>query len=135
MEHCEALLMYLEVKWSKPSITEILGGSFPLSRNSSEVCVGIPLTTEVILFFSGGLGLEIVVSPYSLLNSEFSSSYLPYALKHSKAKLFQTCPGIEVRGGRVQGTRGSGVRVLVPVITGGYWKKSSLADGSSFPHP
>lgn len=42
----------------------------------------------VILFSSGGLGLEIVVSPCSLLNAEFSSSYLPYALKHRQSQAF-----------------------------------------------
>lgn len=47
--------------------------------------LGFPSVTEVIFFSSGGLGLEIVVPPCSLLNREFSSSYLPCALKHRQS--------------------------------------------------
>lgn len=35
----------------------------------------------------------------------------------------------------MRGARGSGVRVFVPVITGGYQEECPLADGSSLPHP
>lgn len=62
----------------------------------------------------------MVVSLCYLLKGEFLPSYLPCALKLGKAKPSQSC---EVRGGRLQGTAGSGMRVLVPVITGGYWEK------------
>lgn len=48
--------------------------------------------TEVILFSSVGLQLEIAVSPCSLLNGELSSSYLPYALKHGQSQAFSDLP-------------------------------------------
>lgn len=126
MEHCEALLLCLEVKWSKSCITAILGSSFPFSRNSSEVCVGIPFHDRSSPFF---FWLEIVVSPCSLLNGGFPSSHLPCALKHGQSQALA-----EVKGGRVQGIRGSVLRMLVQVFTGGCHKKHSLADGSSLPH-
>lgn len=82
---CEALLLCLEVKWGKPCITAILGISFPFSRNSSEVCVGIPFHDRSSPFF---FWLEVVGSLCSLLNGGFPSSHLPCALKHGQSQAF-----------------------------------------------
>lgn len=76
----------LKIKGSKPSITAILGSSFPLSRNSSEVSVGIPPITEIIpISFSWIRSGCFAVLP---LERPFSSSYLPGALKPVQSRAF-----------------------------------------------
>lgn len=86
-------------------------------------------------FFSpGGLGVEIVVLPCFLLNGLFSSFYLPCTLKHRQSQAFSDLAKVELWAGRVWGTSDSGLRLLIPFVTAGYWKKHSSVDGSSLSH-
>lgn len=95
MEPQEFLLMLLEAKCSDPSISSNTGEPFPDFLGGQ--CCDFSLSmTELILFFSGGLGLEIVVLPCSLLNGLFSSFYLPYALKHRQSQAFSDLAKVEL---------------------------------------
>lgn len=133
MEPHEVVLMLLEVKCSDCSISSNTGEPFPDFPGG--LCCDFPSPWQNQSFFSlGGLGLEIVVLPCSLLNGLFSSSYMPCALKHRQSQAFSDLAKVELWAGRVWGTSDCELRLLVPLVTEATGKKHSSLDGSSLPH-
>lgn len=120
-----------QMQWSQ--LFQQYWGAFSWLSRRSVLWFSLSMT-ELILFFSGGLGLEIVVLPCSLLNGLFSSFYLPCALKHRQSQAFSDLAKVELWAGRVWGAPDSGLRLLVLVVAGGYWKKHSSVDGHCLPH-
>jgi len=112
---------------ANPTFQQCWGAPFHLLGTSLRSVLGFPPMTEVILFSSGG---DCCFTVFTL---EWQVLILLPALcfkTWAKPSLLRPVPGVEVRGG----TGGCGLRVLIPVLTGGYRRKHSVADGSSVPY-
>lgn len=136
MVHCETLPMCLNVERSKPNRTAVLGSSYPLSRNSSDVFAGMAPCDRCLFFFLVERNCRTLpqhTAPW------MASSFLwvhPVYKNTCKPDLLKPVQVLTLQCSKIWGARNSGASLSsgLLLVSGSHWKNCFPADGSLMPH-